>query len=267
MSRPEEVGVLTVATNQYIEYWEQMALGADKWLFHGSSVTLHVFTDQAERAAAIGSRLDRVQVRPIPIPPLRWPAATIERYRLIKDHSRDVRGELLLHVDADMVFSSPVGPELDPSHWPGGLALVRHPGYFRPMGLARGAFYARHPGTLASDLVLWRTAGGLGAWEDRPASQAFVPRASRRSYLCGGVWFGARDSILRMCSTLADAVEADAEAGLMAVWHDESHLNRYASAHPHAVLGPEYCFVVGYPQLQAHLPRIIAVEKGDRRTR
>ena len=47
---------------------------------------------------------------------------------------------------------------------------------------------------------------------------------------------------LSMCRELAGAVKRDLDNGIIAVWHDESHLNKYVVGRHPLVLGPEYLF-------------------------
>lgn len=267
MTIPGSVGVFSVATNIYLDYWLDMAISAASFLRAEAGVTLHVFTDRPSEAAGMAPRVPGVTVVPIGIPPLGWPEATMDRYRLVHEHADQIAGDTLVHVDADMLFVAPVGTELDPDAWLGGMAFVRHPGYFRPAGRQRLALYARSPRTALSDVSLRRKSGGIGTWEDRVQSTAYVQRPARGHYYCGGVWMGRREPLLTMSSELARQVADDHRRGIIAVWHDESHLNSYACRHPHTELGPEYCFVPEYPQLGHIAPRIIAVDKGLRRTR
>lgn len=53
---------------------------------------------------------------------------------------------------------------------------------------------------------------------------------------------GRAEDYLRMCRELADAVRRDLEDGVIAVWHDESHLNKYVIGRHPLVLSPEYLF-------------------------
>ena len=65
-----------------------------------------------------------------------------------------------------------------------------------------------------------------------------------------------------MASTLRDAIEADRANGVTAVWHDESHLNRYLRAHPPKRLTPAYCYPEsGWPHLAHLAPVIVALDK------
>lgn len=264
---PRSVGVVTVATNRYIDYWYEMALSADRHLFPGHPVVLHVFTDRAADVRAMSGDLANVIVNPVPIEALGWPEATLLRYEVFDSHGSDLQQDLLMHLDADMLVARDVGPELEPAAWPGGIALVRHPGYRRPSLLQRMSLYAGEPRLAMSDSYAYAKNGAIGSWETDKRSRAFVPRGIRKVYVCGGTWFGLRTAFLSMVHELAVRTRADFDEGVIAVWHDESHLNWFASGHRTALLGSEYCFAPGFANLSDLTPKIIAVDKADDRTR
>lgn len=261
------IGVVSIATNRYVEHWRRMALSADRHLFPGHDVVLHVFTDRVADVTSIAPELERVTVNPIGIDALTWPEATLLRYEVITEHQDQLPQDVLMHLDADMLVAADVGVELTPSAWAGGLALVRHPGYRRPSGLPRARLYSSRPGVAVRDAYSGLRFGGIGRWETDRASTAFVPRGRRATYVCGGTWFGLRQPFLRMADELASRTRADLTRGHVAVWHDESHLNWFAARNSTELLDSSYCYADGFPGVAGLRPLIIAVDKSDDRTR
>lgn len=261
------IGVMTVATNRYIEYWAQMAASADRHLFPDHRLVLHVFTDQAARAQQIAATLQRAAVDVVEIEPLGWPEATLLRYEIFDSHSDFLSEDILIHLDADMRVESNLGVELGSSHWREGIALVCHPGYRRPTGRALLLLYLQHPRRAASDARSILCLGGLGSWETDPASRAFVPKSMRRKYVCGGTWMGKRGPLLDMIHELAGRTREDLNEDQIAKWHDESHLNWFASRSAVTYLDSQYCYAPGFDNLFDLVPIIVAVDKGDERTR
>ena len=140
--------------------------------------------------------------------PLGWPDATLLRYHGLLEHCGLLSqyGRLFC-LDVDMLVCSPVGLEEISSQ---GITATVHPGF---------------PTT----------------FERRRESTAFV--GGNPTYYCGGVVGGETGSFLRMAEAIAGSIDADRANGITAVWHDESHLNRYLHDHPPArVLTPAYCF-------------------------
>jgi len=59
----------------------------------------------------------------------------------------------------------------------------------------------------------------------------------------GGFHGGTRDEFLKLASTMYYNIMRDLEHNFIAVWHDESHLNRYFIDNtPTVVLNPSYCY-------------------------
>lgn len=166
-----------------------------------------------------------------------WPDATLYRYHALLEEDWSGYDYLYLS-DADMLWEAPVGDIF------GEIVATEHPGYVGKKDLP---------------------------YEGRPESTAFVAKGER--YYAGGFVGGEREAFLDLCRKMVFAIDEDAEHGLTAVWHDESHLNRILhDSPPTKVLPPSYSYPdddSGYPWLK-HYPRILvaldktAEERGDR---
>ena len=166
-----------------------------------------------------------------------WPAATIQRYHVIGEEADRLGEEVthIFHIDADMRFVAPVGSEILAP-----LTATAHPGYV----------------------------GLRGTYEERQESAAYVGPGEGGIYCCGGFVGGERAEFLRLAESIRAGVDADARRHLTAVWHDESHLNRYLiDRPPDVMLPPSYC----YPEDDRHYiqriwpdryePKIVALRK------
>jgi len=257
------VSVLTVATNGYLSHWSSLLNSIEANFFIEQEVVMHVFTDDISSAEAIKPETDRIRIMAHKVPNWAWPDATLLRFRAISDYATSIEGEITCWLDADMLVVRPTGAELNPKRWKSGLAFVRHPGFWRPTRKDVTSVWLRHPRVVPNDLLWWvRGRPPLGAWEDNPRSRAFVERSRQSAYVCGGAWFGETPSILQMADVLAQRTDEDLANGLVAKWHDESHLNWYLAHNEATLLGPSYCFEDSYPRLVCVNPRIKAVNKG-----
>jgi len=180
--------------------------------------------------------------RQIPCPALGFPNATLKRYHLFTEQQQILsQYENLFYSDVDMRFVAPVAEE---EIFSDGITATQHPGY---VGLS-------------------------GTPETRPVSTAYVSGVLR-NYFCGGFNGGKAEIFLCMAHAIRCAVDTDSRNGVIAVWHDESHLNRYLQAYPPAkVLSPAFCYpdVAGdyYRNIWRNaglgeiVPKLLALEKG-----
>jgi hypothetical protein len=257
------IGIMTIATNVYIDYWAEMIQSADKYPSKQFEIVFHVFTDNFDRAQKVAQKLKNVQVQVHQTPAYAWPEATLLRYSVFSECADNLNQDYLMHLDADMLFVSSPWEELQETLQNFPICLIQHPGFWRASGASRARFYKTNPGFLLKDLYRIIENGALGAWEKNVKSTAYVPRKLRYRYFCGGIWFGKRSAIQRLIADLAKNVSEDSSNGIMAKWHDESHLNKWSSQNQHEVLGPKFCFDTTYPQLVDLEPIILAIRKKE----
>lgn len=161
-----------------------------------------------------------------------WPAATLYRYHvLLENEDRLSAYDYIYLCDADMRFEATAGVEIY-----GEITATQHPGYVH---------------------------GVAPPYERRPESAAYVKRGT--TYYAGGFVGGERQAFLSLARAIAAQVDADDAKGIVATWHDESHLNAYLAEHPPSVtLSPSYCFPddsSGYPWLADTKRILVALDK------
>lgn len=238
-----------------------MVQSADELSTESDHITFYVFTEQIEKIKDFSKSLNNVEVKGFEISPYGWPDATLLRYKIFSDFFSEMKNEILMHLDADMFIASTPWKNIKKLAGKDEICLIQHPGFWRDKGKQRLKFYILHPLIAYKDLRMKVNLGGIGAWETRATSQAYVPRKDRNRYFCGGTWFGPRLAIGEMMRVLSNQVADDNENFVIAKWHDESHLNKWATQNSHIYSSPELCFDETYPQLKRITPRIIAVRK------
>ena len=103
------------------------------------------------------------------------------------------------------------------------------------------------------------------SYDRNSQSLAYVPVGEEGEYYyAGGFNGGSTKRFLEMAEVLADRVNKDLERGVIALWHDESQMNRYLIDNPPTLsLTPSYCFaeeMMGNPEYP-YEPKIIALKK------
>ncbi len=199
------IGVAVVATGGYRAFVGAVVRSIRRNFLPGHEVRVFLLTDADFRSAP--------DVVPIRVEHRPWPEMTLGRHALVASHRAAFAGlDFLFYLDADMRVVGEVGDEIL-----GDLVAVVHPGY-------HDQDRSRLP------------------FESRPASAACVRAGEGATYYCGAFQGGKADHFLAVCESLAAMVEADRARGVTAVWHDESHWNRYLIDHPPSVaLSPSYC--------------------------
>ena len=160
-----------------------------------------------------------------------WPAATLYRYHVLLEHAHNLHYDHLFLCDADMRFEQKVAEEVL-----GEIVATQHPGYVKKKNLP---------------------------YENRPESAAFV--MSGDTYYAGGFVGGEREAFLDLARKITFAIDEDDRNGILARWHDESHLNRVlVDSPPTITLSPSYCYpddASGYPWLRSYERKLVAVDK------
>jgi hypothetical protein len=179
----KNLGVISIATNNYIDYWKEQATSLNSQINQYSNVSIFVFTDRVEEALSHSKTLDRINLKVVEIPSYGWPDATLLRYQIMNSNfSMFSNQDVLVYLDADMKVVAPLDTQLFFNEMKGGVNLVRHPGYFRESGLKAAKFYLRNPLILFQDLYSRALIGGLGSWETNAKSVAFVEKRKRKKY-------------------------------------------------------------------------------------
>jgi histo-blood group ABO system transferase len=149
--------------------------------------------------------------------PLGYPDATLYRYHIVLSQ-RDLLSKYdnIFYGDADALFVAPVEEE---DIFSEGITATVHSGY--------------------------HVQNQQGSPERNPESAAYLPHLC--TYFCGGFNGGTSEAYLKMAEVIRQGVDSDKAKGIVAVWHDESHLNRYLFDHPPAlVLSPSFCYPESY---------------------
>ena len=204
------IAVLYICTGRFTLFWPEFFASCEEFFFQGERKEYVVFTDRplAPCPPGIVHRIEQAQ--------LGWPHDTLQRFSLFVGQADRLRNfDLVFFCNANVEFLRPVGREILPDN-PDALIVTRHPGY------ADGD-RRRFP------------------YEDDPRSLACVPPDRGEVYVCGGFNGGYAPAYLRMAAALDANIRADMQAGIVARWHDESHLNRYILDNPYHLLPESYC--------------------------
>ena len=190
-----KVVIAFIGTRRYFEFFPEFYSSCMELLLPDCERQFAVFTD----CSAHFEWPDNCTAYPVEHQP--WPLVTLKRFEmLLKAEQQIRRADWFIYLDADMRVTAKL-TRMD-------LFSPNHPF----LGVHHPAFYGTSAGT----------------FETNPRSTAHVPETAERStYWQGCLWGGRTEFVLAMMQTLRGRIEQDLAQGIIAVWHDESHLNKF----------------------------------------
>ena len=117
-----------------------------------------------------------------------------------------------------MLFVDFVGSEILPKDE--GLIVVKHSGY-----------YSEHR--------------NLFPYDRNANSSAFIPHTAGDVYVQGCFNGGKVVDFKLLIREIMENTQKDLDNGIMALWHDESHLNKYIITRKYKLLSPSYAYPEG----------------------
>ena len=200
-----KIGLLIIATNKYIRFLQPLITSADKFFVKNEDVTYFIFTNQNFE---IKSNRNIIKIN---VDHREWPWMTLGRYKIFSNNAEGLsKMNYLYYCDADMRFVGDVGNEIISER-----VATQHPGYY----------------------------GTRGTPEINPLSLACVFPNEKMQYFVGGFNGGSSHEYLKMSKHISNNIDTDYSKNLIAIWHDESHMNRYFIDNPPTkILDPSYCY-------------------------
>lgn len=224
-----KICILTIATNKYIQFVERLLDNIDDNFLNGHEIQCLLFTDHEIEECSDNVKVSQIEHES-------WPMPTLKRYNyFVKEKDFISQFDYCYYFDVDMGLVDKVGDEVLSD-----LVATQHP---------YQSFYPKEE----------------RSYDRNPKSLAYVaPGEEGEYYYAGGFNGGSTREFLKMSEVLAERVTKDLENGVVALWHDESQMNRYLIDNPPTLsLTPSYCFAeeqMNNPDYPFE-PKIIALRK------
>ncbi len=244
-----KVAITFIGTNRYIDYLPKYYENIEKYFLPNSEKTIFAFTD-----GELNNTPDNLKV--YHQEHLEWPYITLKRFEIINKAREEIdKHDWLVFIDADALVVAPIteteflsrccGATVD--HNP--LFGVHHPCHYLKM----------EPHTKLP-----------GAWDQNPDSEACVTfdpgdTIDQLTYYQGCFWGGKLPAVTTMIDRLEARVKRDLEKGVVALWHDESHINKYYYDNWPIVhtFGPSYAYPEVFDQHCNFPPKIVHLAKDN----
>ena len=192
-----------IATNKYISFLDIICPSIEEFFFPEVDITAIVHTnldlpENLEQYKRIKFVKNEIQHEP-------WPFTTLKRFEYFLLAKKELsEADYCFYIDVDSLFVKEISTDM----------------------LKVGMFGTIHPCLFV----------GPGSPERNPESKACIPIGSDSRYFCGGFFGGSSEEFIKMSESILENIQDDLARGIIAVWHDESHLNRYFYDNPPALV-------------------------------
>jgi len=195
--------IIFIGTAKYKEFFDGYYEGIIKNFLTNTSKTIFAFTDNPQdpifaKPNVITKKIEHLQ----------WPFITLYRFKFMRSICDELlKFDNIFFIDADLWAVETITENdlpLDKE-----LIGVQHPGFINKIG------------TFETDT--------------RSHANIFDGYYDVNSYRQGCFWGGKSEEVVKMIQQLDSLVDDDLKKGIVAVWHDESHMNKYFLLHPNKV--------------------------------
>ncbi|MDD2871903.1 MAG: glycosyl transferase [Candidatus Gracilibacteria bacterium] len=227
----KKVGILYICTGEYWKFWENFYKTCEEKFLIEEEKHYFVFTDNE-----VLLNIKNEKTHPIFQEKMQWPYPTLYRYKIfIKNKNYFKNMDYLIFCNANLLFSEKISKD-DLFNYKE-LFVTLHPGFFN-----------KKPEKFT--------------YETNIKSLAYTEKKKDSIYVCGGFNGGSKDEFLNMSNILNDNIDKDLLNDIIAIWHDESHINNYVQINRENfnVISPSFC----YPQnLEINIPKKVIVQNKE----
>ena len=233
-----KVAITFIGTNKSLDFLPKYYENIEKYFLPNSEKTIFAFTD-----GELNDTPDNLKV--YHQEHLEWPFITLKRFEIINKAREEIeKHDWLVFIDGDALPVTTITEEEFFTDKP--LFGVHHPCHFLGM----------EPHTQAP-----------GAYDQNPDCEAYVDTSKGlpEVYYQGCFWGGKVPNVCAMIDELEARVNRDLEKNVVALWHDESQINKYFLERLDMVhtYGPEYAFPEVFKDYCQFSPKIVHLAKDN----
>ena len=212
-----KVAILYICTDKYSIFWKDFFDSYQRFFLPECEKEYFVFTDSPSIYMDECDCVHRIYQEP-----LGWPNNTLMRFHIFRQCFEKLkRYDYVFFMNANCECMCTITAEeflpLDKK-----LLVVQHPGFFDKTPIEY-------------------------TYDRNIHSTAFIPIGEGNCYICGGVNGGESEAFVKLMETLIDEIDMNNKNGVIAVWHDESHINHYIlNRDDYRMLSPAYCYPEGW---------------------
>jgi len=199
-NKKNKVAICFIGTSKYLNFLPNYYENIEKYFLPNSEKTFLVFTDG--ELDGMPDNVVRYQQDH-----LEWPFITLKRFEIINRARQEImKNDWFVFIDADALVTSDITEE-EFFHLNKPFFGVHHPCHFLGMQ-PHGKF--------------------PGAFETNPKCRASITEdADVSTYWQGCLWGGKVPYVFELIDELQNRTNDDLKDDIIAIWHDESHLNKF----------------------------------------
>lgn len=207
------IGIFYICTGKYSIFWNTFYDSCERLFMPGINKHYFVFTDSDDIKPTDNIHYYREA-------PKGFPLDSLYRFDMFLKIKQDtIMCDYLFFFNSNLQFIRKVTPDMIlPSKEENDIIAVRHPGYY----YENNAMKLPH--------------------EKHMRSTACIPykKGDYYKYFMGGINGGTRDAYYRLAEVCSKNIHIDEDNNVLAIYHDESHLNRYVHGMKIKELTPYY---------------------------
>lgn len=213
-----KIGIFYICTGKYSIFWKGFFDSCEQFFLPQVEKKYYVFTDASDIQDTNNIKTYYTQSKG-------FPYDSLLRFDMFIRAEEDTKEcDYVFFFNSNMEFKKVVTPEMFlPTAEDNGLLGVLHPGHY----------YKHNPISLP--------------YEKRKRSTAYIKytKGETYHYFMGGVNGGTHEAFYRLSHVCSENIKKDLDRNCIAIYHDESHLNRYFHNKKIKILPPSFGFPEG----------------------
>jgi len=215
----KNIAILYICTGSYGIFWKDFFDSSEAFFLRDYKKHYFVFTDDI----ALNEKYEKNKsITFIYQERLGWPFDTLKRFHMFSMILDELKKyDFIYFINANTKILKEIGEEVLPDNTDQIVACL-HPGYF-------SSNRSKFP------------------YEKNRHSEAYISKKSGTYYFAGGFNGGTNKSYIKLISNLKNNIDKDLSSNIIAIWHDESHINKYLSNFKNIkILDPGYLYPEGW---------------------
>lgn len=210
------IGILYICTGKYDRFFKNFFESCEKHFLPNTNKKYFVWTDSNDSIFNHEKILKINQVK------LGWPFDTLMRFHMFASIKEQIKQQdFLFFFNANMLIIDNITDNMIlPSNKDNWLSAVLHSAFFNT--------------------------GVRGTFESREASKAYISPIENPLYFQGCLFGGRSTELIDLIEECKNNIQHDLDKNIIAVWHDESHMNKFFSKQIPKTLHPGFAYPESY---------------------